>query len=124
MLVKELNKYDLQNEFKRYNRDYFSIESYQAILEDFEDFDDNIELDVISLCCTFSEYTYTELHETYDVDTIADMKENVLITCVVDNKDKLGMLYYKLYNTKDKAEQLALVDEINKTNCLFLVRDG
>ena len=53
MLIRKLDKYSLREEFVSYDRDYYSNEGYQAILDYFDGFDDNIELDVISICCDF-----------------------------------------------------------------------
>lgn len=87
-LVKELNKYDLQEEFRSFNRDYFSLEGYQAILDFFEevDYNKNTDLDVIAICCDFNESTPDDIKEEYsNIDSIAD---------AIDNDDLLDALNY------------------------------
>ena len=87
-LVKELDKYDLQEEFRGFDRDYFSLEGYQAILDFFEETDagHNTDLDVIAICCDFNESTPEDIKEEYsNIDSIAD---------AIDNDDLLDALNY------------------------------
>ena len=48
------NGYDLKEEFVNYERDYFSLDGYDALLNFYDEIDENMELDVISICgeCT------------------------------------------------------------------------
>lgn len=50
-------------EWGRYNQ--FSIYGYDALVDYFSEFDENIELDIIGICCDFSEYTADELVNDY-----------------------------------------------------------
>ena len=78
MLVKELDKYDLQNEFKAYDRDYFSLEGYQALLDLFEETDcgRTTDLDVIAICCDFNEYEPLDIVREYsNIDSIASCED-------------------------------------------------
>lgn len=45
--------YELEQEFISYDRNYFSLDGYSFMLDCFEDDD---ELDVIGICCDFTEY--------------------------------------------------------------------
>ena len=67
-LVKELDAYDLREEFEAYDRDYYTIDGYQAILDLFEETDcgSNTNLDVIAICCDFDEETPEDIVESYD----------------------------------------------------------
>lgn len=68
MLVKKIERgEDLRREFEAYNRgDNFSYCACDALVEYFNEFDENIELSVIGICCDFSEYTEDELVREYD----------------------------------------------------------
>lgn len=68
MLVKELDKYDLQREFQSYDRDYYSLDGYQAILDMFEELGGTQELDVIAICCDFNEEDEKEIKNNYGLD--------------------------------------------------------
>ena len=65
MLYKTLDKYSLREEFISYDRDYFSLDGYQAILDLFEELDSNQELDVIAICCDFTEESIEDIRSNY-----------------------------------------------------------
>lgn len=67
-MYKKIDSYDLKEMFKEYNRDYFSIEACEKIisLENECCPDDNGgEVDIIGLCCSYTEYTKEELLSDY-----------------------------------------------------------
>lgn len=65
MLYKLINNpYELQTEFKKYDRDYYTITEYQAILDYFKT-DDLIKLDVISICCDIIKLSWEELYKEW-----------------------------------------------------------
>lgn len=65
MLYKLINNpYGLQTEFKKYDRDYYTITEYQAILDYFDEHN-LIELDVISICCDIIKMSWEELYEEW-----------------------------------------------------------
>ncbi len=66
MLVKKIyDAYDLEEEFKRMNRNPFTHEGYQALIELFNEFDEPQELDVIAICCEFTEATPADIMHDY-----------------------------------------------------------
>ena len=65
MLYNTLDKYSLREEFLSYDRDYFSLDGYQAILDLFEELDSNQELDVIAICCDFTEADIEDIRSDY-----------------------------------------------------------
>ena len=70
MLVQTLNKYDLEREFKKFDRDYFSLDGYQAIIDLFDECNtEPVELDVIAICCDFNEESPEEIINQYDRHT-------------------------------------------------------
>ena len=48
--------YEMQAKFKEYDRDYFSVEGYEALLNYYDEIDPDMELDVIAICCGWHEY--------------------------------------------------------------------
>lgn len=77
-LVKMLDKYDMQREFKDYDRDYFSLDGYQALLDLFEECDcgKNTDLDVIAICCDFSESDPADIIDEYsNIDKINECRD-------------------------------------------------
>ena len=64
-MVKTINEYDFIETFKTYNRaDNFSFRGLSALFEYFEEIESHqmqpIELDVIAICCEYSEYESLE----------------------------------------------------------------
>ena len=72
-IVKTFNENDFINEFKACNRqDNFSIEGLRILFESLEqmaqDCEMVIEMDVIALCCEYSEDSITDIINNYDID--------------------------------------------------------
>ena len=42
--------------FKNCNRDYYTYEACEVLLEYYDEIDENIEFDVIAICCDWNEY--------------------------------------------------------------------
>lgn len=60
------NKYKLQEEFKRFDRDQFSLDGYEAMIDFYNELDEKVKLDVIGLCCSWCEYTRQELINNFN----------------------------------------------------------
>jgi len=86
MLVETIdNKYQLRDRFISYDRNYYSLEGYEAILEYFNEFENDIELDVIAICCDFNEVTFEEFVNDYSVDINEDETEEEAVINYLDN---------------------------------------
>lgn len=72
-----INVYDFRDAFHRMNRgDNFSYEGLGAIFEYLEECDPDIELDVIAICCDFSQCSLKEFKDSYtDVAITSDMTD-------------------------------------------------
>lgn len=65
-MVQTINSaYALQEIFKDWDRDYYSIEAYETMLEFYDSIDVNMELDVITICGEWTEYTAEDLYNDY-----------------------------------------------------------
>jgi hypothetical protein len=78
---------ELKQEFIAYNRDYYSYEACEAIVDYFYELDVNVELDIIGLCGDFNEDTLDEIIMHYNIE-IEDE----------ENKEEEVMAYLQ-YNT-------------------------
>ena len=77
-----VNMYDFERAFKRYERDNFSYDGLKALFEYLEEYEDStgeeVELDVIALCCEYTEYdSLNEYNDDYgtkysEIDAIQD----------------------------------------------------
>ena len=61
------DEYDLRKEFVDYDRDYYSLDGYEALLNFYDEIDEDIEVDVITICGDCTEYS------DYATCTIDDM---------------------------------------------------
>lgn len=109
-IIKTFNESDFINEFKAYNRqDNFSIEGLRILFESLEqtaiDCGVNIEMDVIALCCEYSEDSLYDIVSNYDLD-VTDLANDDLVVEMVteylhDNtfvcgqyEDDNGVIYF------------------------------
>jgi hypothetical protein len=93
MLYKLINNpYELQTEFKKYDRDYYTITEYQAILDYFET-NDLIRLDVISICCDIIKMSWEELYQEWGDPTHENIIEALSHTTNVLTWDDNSVLY-------------------------------
>ena len=88
MIVRTINEYDFKDAFKKMNRqDNFSDYGLTKIFEYLEMFSEdrgeNIELDVIAICCEYVEYdSLEELQADYkDIDDQDDLEYNTQVIC-------------------------------------------
>ena len=108
-IVKTFNENDFINEFKAYNRmGNFSIEGLHILFESLEqkaiDCEINIEMDVIALCCGYSENSIADIINNYSVDLSDESynsKEELVTEFLQDNttlcgqyEDDYGVTYF------------------------------
>lgn len=72
-IVQTLTKSDFVQAFKQSSRkDQFSYEALEAIFEYLEDYSndtgENVEFDIVSICCDWAEMTWQEVAQSYNVD--------------------------------------------------------
>lgn len=80
-----LSLYDFERAFRDMNRDYYSHEAYQYLYEMLDEL--NGELDVIAICCDWTEYDDDEILSDYG---------NLVDGDFVDDDEKLEALLERL----------------------------
>lgn len=94
MIYQSIDFNGFQNAFDRYGRSaQFTSKGLQLLFDYIEDLSNdtghNIELDVIALCCQYSEYTLEEFLNDYKpdgIDSIEELEQALLdgsIDCVI-----------------------------------------
>lgn len=74
----------LRDEFRAYGRyDSFSYIAYEWLFDYFEEFD-STELDVIAICCEFSEDSFEDVAENYSIDISECEDEDEVRDVVLD----------------------------------------
>lgn len=86
-MKKVLSFTDFQDAFRSYDRlNQFTTEGLKAVfnyLEQYEeDADTEIELDVIALCCEFSEFDIKDALESYNAETLEELQNNYNVIVV------------------------------------------
>ncbi len=75
---------DFRDAFRTYNRlDNFSREGLELLFDFCEECDPDMEMDVIALCCEYSEDTPEDIAQNYSID-IEDMDEDEILEAVRD----------------------------------------
>lgn len=98
-IKKTFNENDFINEFKAYNRqDNFSYKGLRVLFESLEqlaqDCEMVIEMDVIALCCEYSELSIDDVINDYQLDDDADVIDYLHDnTMVLGNYDINGVNY-------------------------------
>ena len=88
-----VNIYDFERAFKNCDRDNFSYEGLKALFEYLEEYEDStgeeLELDVIALCCEYAEYdSLKELNNDYGTkySQIEQVEDKTQVIQIDDNR--------------------------------------
>lgn len=85
MIVQTVNEYDFLNAFTSIRPDNFSREALFAMYEAFEEYSDDsgipFDLDVIGVCCEYSEFeSLEELKASYtDIESLGDLHDRTMV---------------------------------------------
>lgn len=84
-MINTINKSQFRDAFHNMDRGgQFSYEGLGALFDYLESFEDDtgeqVELDVIALCCEYSEYDdFESLQKDYDVETMEELQDNTQV---------------------------------------------
>ena len=83
--------YDFREAFRQYDRqNTFSYEGYQALFDELEQYEEDcnqeIELDIVALCCEYTEYkNLKELQGNYwDIKSMEDLRDHTIVIEIPD----------------------------------------
>lgn len=76
--------YDFHDAFNKIRPDNFSYDGLN-ILYDYLDEFENFELDVIGICCDFSEENIKDVLENYNLNNIEELEQNTIVLYVNDD---------------------------------------
>ena len=89
-MKKTINQYDFSDAFEKMGRDNnFSYEGKKALFNYLEELEEGtgeeMELDVIAICCEYTEYeNLEELQKDYDVENIEELEQNTTVIMIDD----------------------------------------
>jgi len=100
-MKQSVNLNDFIDAFKRFDRNgQFGYEALRIVFDYLENYEEEtgqeIELDVISICCDFSAEDYTGIAANYSIDLDGlddDEAKNAVIEYLQDNTSYLGEAY-------------------------------
>lgn len=84
-MYESINQDDFIQAFDNYNRsDNFSYEGRKALFKYLEYLEDDceikIELDIIALCCEYTEYeNFKELQDNYNIESFKELENNTTV---------------------------------------------
>ena len=85
-MYRTINEYAFERAFKEMDRDYYSYDGYQALYEFLDEIcssdDKGYELDVIGICCDFTEYkNLKEFQDEYgdEYKSLEDIENNTTL---------------------------------------------
>jgi hypothetical protein len=86
-MITTISEHDSINAFKQSDtrKDQFSYEALKALYEYYNQLEDDlgeqIEFDMISICCEWTEYeTFEEIQEVYtDINDLEDLRDNTTV---------------------------------------------
>ena len=88
-MYQTVNLYAFRRAFETQRPNNFSYEGQEVLfnyLEQLEeDIGEGIELDVIALCCDYTESTIEEALSNYNLDSLDELRDNTLVLEVDDN---------------------------------------
>jgi hypothetical protein len=89
-MKKTINQYDFVKAFDDYDRsENFSRQGREALFDYLEmleeDTESEIELDVIAICCEYTEYeNFEELQKDYNVEDMNELEQNTTVIKIDD----------------------------------------
>ena len=92
MIYQHVTQDDFINAFKKAGRDYYSYEGYKALYEYLTDLSEDLgqpyELDVIAICCDFTEYLSLECVQSVycDIGSVDHLKEHTTVLALPNNE--------------------------------------
>ena len=94
---------ELRDQFKMYNRDEFTLNAYQALVDYYHDCDLDVELDVAGICCEWTEADWKDVQSDYnnhedlvECDNIEDFVNalNDYTIAYITDEDKVLYIYF------------------------------
>jgi len=81
---------DFCDYFNKIRPDNFSYKGLRILFDYLEETDEDFELDVIGLCCDFSESDYLTISEQYDIELDPEMDEDYQKQQVIEHLEGEG----------------------------------
>lgn len=82
-MKKSINLSKFRDSFKTMNRDDYSYEGYEVLYNFLEEVSEgDYDLDVVGVCCEFSEDEANYFFEQYDVKSIEELSDHTIVLSI------------------------------------------
>lgn len=96
-MKKTINFYDFRSAFKDLRPNNFSYEGITVLWEYFQEYEEStdteIELDVIAICCDYTESSIKDVLDNYGLYSIEELEEETIVLPIPDT-DRIIYLNY------------------------------
>jgi hypothetical protein len=94
-----INQYEFRNAFQNMRPDNFSYEGLEILFNGLEQYEvdtgEEVELDVIAICCDFSEMGEAEVRASYNIDESESVEEFLQDnTWLLGSHNPVGKTYF------------------------------
>lgn len=100
-MKKTINYQDFRREFEEYDRLSNFPEGLRALwdfLEQYEeDTEEEIELDVIALCCDYTEEKLETVLKEHNLDSLEELQDHTTVIMVDDETDENPTIIYQVF---------------------------
>lgn len=96
MIYQSITETMFKDAFRSLRPDNFSYDGLSALYNYFTELSDDcgdIELDVIAICCEFSEEPLVDVLENYGLDSLEQLQNETMVIAVLDN----GSVVYQVF---------------------------
>ena len=94
-MIQQVTRSMFQDAFRDMNRkENFSYEGLNLLFDYLEEMDPNYDLDVIALCCEYSEETEEEIRENYSIDEGESVEDYLNENTSIVGQTKSGSFVY------------------------------
>lgn len=84
MIYQSLTKSKFRDVFHHMGRDNFSYDGLGVLYDYLEEAYGSYDLDVIALCCDFTESSIADALKAYDLESLDELRDNTLVLDVDD----------------------------------------
>jgi len=96
-MKKTVNFYEFRNDFETLRPNNFSYEGLTVLWEYFQEYEEStgteIELDVIAICCDYTESTISEALDNYGLNSIEELEDQTIVLTIPET-DRIIYLNY------------------------------
>lgn len=87
MMIQTITETMFKDQFKALRPDNFSYEGLSALYNFLDDMGESepVELDVIAICCDFSEEPLQDILDNYGLDSLEELQEHTMVVAVLDD---------------------------------------